>query len=184
MKTKQTFISDLHLVCASKNDLNKSLQCIRFVNEYAYACNGHILIKQHLKFSDVVDKHKLENKHIFNEDFKVLRKCEIVTAYDDYIVGYNSRTKKEVKFDYVQIENPINFEMAIPLLDERYNPKNIIGLDIKLLYALQQSMYHPKQINVVKMIQVNNRSTLVQALDVLLKDQLGLIMHCSIDTLF
>jgi hypothetical protein len=113
---KQTFVSDLHLAC-SKEEKRPALQCVHFINGYAYATDTKILIKQSLEYSsNILNYELLECKAVHADNFKEIRKYHIVEVTEE---GFNCTAKNGRKafYPFMEFDEDVkvpNFDDAIP----------------------------------------------------------------------
>ncbi len=113
---KKNFISDLHLACR-KDEINPILECIYFLNGYAYATDSYVMIKQSLEYSNLNGElEHLDCKAIHMDSFKEIRKHQFVEVTED---GFDCTAKNGRKAFYPfktfdsNVEIP-DFDAAIP----------------------------------------------------------------------
>lgn len=134
---KQNFISDLHLACA-KDKLRKSLQCVHFLNGYAYASDGIILIKQSLEINNGIPNYEmLENKSIHKDSFNEIRKFDIVVVNED---GFDcTKGGRKAFFPFTDLEGEVipDFDAVIP---QQVVELSEIGVSPKYVGILEKAM--------------------------------------------
>lgn len=132
---KNTFISDLHLACA--NDKSRpAMQCVHFKDGFAYASDGHVVIKQPLHLNLVDNMDILDGVSIHSESFKAIRKMKHVTATED---GFEciSKDGSKVFFEYSKEKSP-NFEAV--LTSKGAQMLGEIGINPGLVGVLKKAM--------------------------------------------
>jgi len=113
-KNKLNFTSQLHLACADDN-LRPVMCCVCFKDGWAYASDGHILIKQSLELHSIINPEKLEGKAIHKESFKQILAYNIAEVHDDYILCVDEGRKAEFLFS--KVGDFPNYEAVIPVGD-------------------------------------------------------------------
>lgn len=168
---KQNFISDLHLACA-KDKSRPNMQCVHFLNGYAYASDSHILIKQSLELNNqVVGYELLECKSIHKESFKEIRKFDIVEVTEDGFDCTSEGRKAFFPFTNIDVSEIPDFDSIIPK-----NSVNLseIGVSPRYIGILEKAMAGG---NKIKMHFTGvNTGILFTSLDADFKDQVALIM--------
>jgi hypothetical protein len=129
MNNKKGLAMPLHLACAKEG--HHSLEYIHFINGYAYASNGHVLIKQSIDYLNIINKECLNGKAIHKDLFKDL--CKLTTAEATETAIY----AKDMVFPYKEVKTP-DFERIMPkeqinLNKIKLNP-NYIDIISKCLY--------------------------------------------------
>jgi hypothetical protein len=102
-KEKLNFKSKLHLAC-SDDELRPLMGCIHFKNEYAYASNGYVCIKQALHYHDIITPELLEGKSIHRDNFKAILSFETATANEDGI-GCIDADGRVAFFEYYNLKD-------------------------------------------------------------------------------
>jgi hypothetical protein len=109
---KFNFTSPLHLACA-KDNLRPVMECIHFINGFAYASDAHIMVKQSLELHTILNPEMLEGKSIHKKSYEQICTYDIVQACDDYILCKGEG--REAEFMYSECGKPPNFEAVIPI---------------------------------------------------------------------
>ena len=126
----KTQIPPLHLACG-KDDLRPSLQQVYFKDGYAYASDGHILVKTSLEYFGFHNVKKLDGKAIHCKQFEQIVKSKvIVIAGDDCIAVKSDNGTATFNYASEDIKAPI-FENVIPT-KETESISNI-GINAKVL---------------------------------------------------
>jgi hypothetical protein len=116
-ETSLTFLkSPIHTICA-KDNLRPTFECVHFIKGYAYATDGHILLKQSLRgvhelSQEIVDL--LEGKALHYSNLEALKKCEIFEFFEDHILGSVKGSKSKIKVEFEQDVKPVDYEAVIP----------------------------------------------------------------------
>ncbi|GAE83370.1 hypothetical protein [Bacteroides reticulotermitis] len=128
----------LHLVC-STDQLRVVMQCIYFKDGYAYASNGHVLIKANMSeissFSDA-EISNLDGKFLHGDSFKEIVKCDVAKISDDGFICSNSHS--ETLYKFVMHEKYPNADKIFA--DHKNNALNKICVNPLLLYLLQKAV--------------------------------------------
>ncbi len=109
---KYNFTSKLYLACA-EDELRPVMECVHFINGYAYASDGHILIKQSLDYHTILNPKLLDGKSIHKKSFKEIMTFRIAEAKEDRV--FCSDGDREAEFMYANCGKPPVFEAVIPL---------------------------------------------------------------------
>ncbi|MFV0587521.1 hypothetical protein [Bacteroides reticulotermitis] len=128
----------LHLVC-SMDQLRVVMQCIYFKDGYAYASNGHVLIKANMSeissFSDA-EISNLDGKFLHGDSFKEIVKCDVVKISGDGFICSNRYS--ETLYRFVEHKKYPNAEKLFA--DHKNNALNKICCNPLLLYSLQKAV--------------------------------------------
>jgi hypothetical protein len=132
------FASPLWKACErDKNNLRKNLEYVWFLNGYAYATNGKVLIKQELRINHVQYMELLNGHGIHWTVFKKLMN------YPDVVADFEGiKTPDGVLYPYAIPElKPYNFDAYIidPYLGGE--PVNVLGIDYKLISCAGECLY-------------------------------------------
>ena len=117
-KVKQNnFATPLHLACAGKDEnLRPIMHYVHFKNDFAYATNAHILVKQPLSYSTVLNYENLNGKMIHRDVFKTILKFWVVEAKEDGLNCYCKETGSYSFFEYAnqkELGNAPDFESVL-----------------------------------------------------------------------
>lgn len=170
--SKINFVSDLHLAC-SKEGLRPVMQCVHFVDGYAYASDSNIMVKQSLDLSNVAGKEFLVDKSIHKDSFKAIRKYQYVSVNED---GFDCIGKDggNAFFPFAQLDDPIpDFNAIMPsglvTLGE-------IGINAKLLSLVSRAMACNGQIKLT--FHGISKAVLIEPLQEDVADEIAIIMPC------
>jgi len=138
---KQTFTTKLYECCAN-DELRPMMQCIHFMNGFAYASDGIVMIKQTLDLHSVINKENLEGKAIHRDSYKVIMSFEIVEATEDglYCKSTSGQTAFFNYFDPLGEKTP-NFEAM--LTRKGITGLTFIGINPEHLSRLAKAIYNP-----------------------------------------
>ena len=110
-KDKLNFTSQLNLAC-STDDFRPEMQCVYFYNNYAYASDGHIMVRQSLDLHTILNPENLEGKSIHKDSFKQILSFKVAQAKEDCIVCNDGERK--ATFKYSNYGKAPAFDSAIP----------------------------------------------------------------------
>lgn len=142
MADKDNFTTKLHKCCSNdKDDLRPFAKAIHFINGYAYAADGYIMVKTSLEYQRVINPEKLEGKAIHMDNFKEILKFEIAECCEDGISCKN--IDGQVAFyEYYSMgdKKTPKFESMMP---DKTKLKDVaqIGINPKKLANLTDAMY-------------------------------------------
>ena len=139
---RYTFNTKLYEVCAD-DELRPLMQCVHFVNGFAYASNGYISIKQTLELQSCINKELLDDKSMHRNSYRAIMAFEIAECTADGIYCKNT-TGETAFFDYFDRKgDPIpNFEKAMAA-HRGLTSLTFIGIDPELLNKLVKAIYNP-----------------------------------------
>ena len=112
---KYNFPTPLHLACAT-DELRPAMEYVHFVEGYAYASDGHIMVKQRIdEYCTAHDKENLTGKCIHRDSFENIRKFDNAKALEDGMECWDNNGGKKAFFPYGTVEEKRpNFETVIP----------------------------------------------------------------------
>lgn len=139
---KYTFTTKM-FECCGDDELRPLMQCVHFLNGYAYATNGYVSIKQTLELQSIMNKENLDGKSLHKKSYQAIMGFEIAECNLDGIYCKNT-TGQTAFFDYFnRNDEPIpNFEKAM-------QPKrgltslSFIGINPEHLARLSKAIYNP-----------------------------------------
>lgn len=79
---KQTFKTKLYEVC-SNDELRPVMMGIHFINGFAYASDGHMVVKQSLEYQTIQGIEFLNGKSIHKDNYKAIMGFEVAVCNDD-----------------------------------------------------------------------------------------------------
>lgn len=138
---KQTFTLKLH-ECCGDDDIRPIMMCVHFKNGYAYASDGHVVIKQSLDYHTIIDPEHLEGKSLHKDNFKAVMGFETAKCDDAGIACFDSdgRTAFFEYFDRKDIEMP-DFEKVFIPSGTKEVP--FIGISPQYVNMLSKAMHAP-----------------------------------------
>jgi len=110
--TKENFKSPLHLACA-KNDVHEFCKYVMFADNYMYATDTHVMVKQHFDFCNVIDKENLNGKAIHCEDFRRIFKADRIIAKEKGVEFHFFKENLTGHFDYKTDVRMPDFDLVI-----------------------------------------------------------------------
>lgn len=177
---KQTFTTKLYEVC-SNDELRPILMCVHFKDGYAYASDGHVLIKQSLDYHSIGKPELLDGKSMHKDNYKAIMQFEIAECDDNGVAcsDNDGRTAYFEFFDYKGLQQP-NFEAT--LKRSGFAEVSFIGINPEFLYKLSKAMHNPSGVMRLQ-FQGLDKPVLIDVVGI--EDQYALIMPAVIqDTLF
>jgi hypothetical protein len=93
---KFNFATPLHLA-TSDDELRPVMQCVWFNDGFAYASDSHVLVKQSIEMSTIMEADKLNGHCLHRSSFKDIMKYQYATATDE---GVDCTGKKGDKAFY------------------------------------------------------------------------------------
>lgn len=179
---KHTFTTKLHESCGD-DDLRPILMCVHFANGYAYATNGHIIVKQSLKYHSILDPERLNGKSIHKDNYKAVMQFETCTCDDSGISCQNldGRTAFFEYFDRGVTEMP-EFDRVMAIDQYKETDVPFIGINPEFFFKLSKSM-HSIDGSFRLRFQGLTKAIIVDCIGI--DDQYGIIMPIVLnDTLF
>lgn len=140
-KEKYNFTTPLHLAC-SDDDLRPALGSVYFIDGYAYASNGYMIVKQTINYHTVINPENLNGKTIHRDSFKQIMDFGYATAEEDGI-SCKDDDGREAFFPYSQISSPTDFASIMPPI--KLVEKSVIGLTPKFLAVAAKVLSGAKQ---------------------------------------
>lgn len=139
---KTTFNTKLFEVCAD-DELRPIMQCIHFIEGFAYASNGVISIKQTMELQSILNKEELEGKSLHKDSYKAIMGFEIAECQDHGIYCKNA-SGQTAFFDYfdTQGEKVPNFA-ALFSGHKGLTNVTFIGIDPDSFNRLSKAIYNP-----------------------------------------
>lgn len=103
-KEKYNFMAPLHLACR-EDDLRPVMECVHFINGYAYASDGSILCKSSIEdYCTVINKDMLNGHALHKDSYAAILKYEVADAHDDGVEAYDDGGKRAF-FPYFKSED-------------------------------------------------------------------------------
>lgn len=144
-KDKNTFNTRVN-ECCSDDKLRPAMQCVHFVNGYAYASNGFLAIKQTLSFQSVLTPENLDGHSLHRDSYRAIMGFDIAQANTDGIECWTD-DGQHVFFEYFEYKNG----EKMPDIEAMIKPKrgltqlSFIGIDSELLQKLNKALYIPNE---------------------------------------
>lgn len=176
-KHKFNFKTNLHLL-TSDDDLRPVMSLIHFEDDFAYATNAHVLIKQHTSHHTIINPENLNGKAIHRRVFQLVKqKFDVVTATEEGLQCADECGNKAF-FEYADPEqkNFVNNMEAVIPKTESVEVKEI-GMNLHLLNLLRKGMVLSDMGCKFRFFG-KNRAILIESCGI--KDQVGLIMPVMI----
>lgn len=122
-KEKFNFLTPLHLACGTKDELRPVFSYVFFLNGYAYATNGMLLIKQSLEdYCKVLYKERLNGHALHADAFKKILRYDTVEATEEGVKTWK-QTGEKAFYSYAEEGiTPLKFEQ---LIEQRLNSDTI-----------------------------------------------------------
>jgi len=177
---KETFTTKLHEACSS-DELRPVMMCIHFLDGFAYASDGMIVIKQSLEYHSIINSSSLNGKCLHKDNYKAIMQFEKATC-DDLGVSCIAPDGRSAFFEYFDLKGVQmpNFESVLKPVAS--TPVSYIGIRPDLLNRLSKAMHSPDGILRIR-FQGVDRWALVDVVGI--ENQCGVIMPAIInDTLF
>lgn len=134
----------MHLAC-TKDELRPAMNHIYFENGFAYASDGHILVKNKLEECSSITYDQIEllhDKFLHREHYKDILKYDVIEVSDE---GIEARKGTEKVFFYFTIDETLKFPSAEKLMQDTFNKQNVntsrIGFKLECLDRLRKSLH-------------------------------------------
>lgn len=160
----------MHLAC-SKDELRPAMNCIYFKNGYAYASDGHILVRNKIdEICTTIGIDNLDGKLLSAKSYSEILKYNHITITDEGILVGRDRDLlyKFKTFDYKYPNADAVLKSAI---ESPSIPINKICLNIGYLHTLSHALYGYD--TCVLQFKGEERNVLLNSVD---KESIGLIM--------
>lgn len=177
---KRTFTTKLYEVCAS-DELRPIMVCVHFKDGFAYASDGHMLVKQSLEYHTILGIDFLNGKSIHKDNYKAIMGFETAECNEDGVACSDSDGRTAF-FEYFDIK-----DTAVPNFDAVLKPtgqKSIefVGINPEYLAKIGKAMHVPSNIFRLR-FQGVDKSILIDTPEI--ENQWGLLMPAVInDSLF
>jgi hypothetical protein len=138
---KYTFTTKLHEACGN-DELRPIFMCVHFMNGFAYASDGSMVIKQSLEYHSILEDKCLEGKSIHKDNYKAIMTFDKATC-DDQGVACENADGRTAYFEYFDRKNTKipEFDLIMKLTGRR--SIEFIGIAPELLYRLSKAMHSP-----------------------------------------
>ncbi len=138
----ETFLVPLHLACG-RNELRPVFSYVHFIDDFAYATDGHIAIESSIDYyCKVIDKHNLNGHSIHRDAYALAAKCSTVVATAE---GLRCQTRggAEVFLPYPDMEKLGLKIPSIPSIMSGYaEPAVHFGIRPKYMAIFDKCLVH------------------------------------------
>lgn len=181
MKQKINFQSPLHLAC-SNDSLKPALNYVYFQEGYAWATNGHILVRQSLSKFHNFDETQIEilnGKQLHKDVYKLILRHNFIRVRYEGIETLVSGGH-EILFRWAKIPvNPPDHKAAIQNSVKHIEDVNKIGVNLKYLDIIGKILAPPSK-EVRLSFTRENGAIFVSDNRIDIKDNFGLVMPVMI----
>jgi len=138
---KKTFTTKLYEVCAS-DELRPVMMAVHFKDKFAYASDGHMLVKQSLEYHTILGVDFLEGKSLHKDNYKAIMGFEIAECNEDGVActDTDGRTAFFDYFDLHGTEVP-NFESVLKPIGQK--SVEFIGINPDYLNKIGKALHVP-----------------------------------------
>ncbi len=176
---KYNFTTKLHLAC-SDNDLRPIMNCVHFIDGFAYASNSNMIVKQSMDYHTITDKEFLNGHSLHRLNYANIMQFEFATANEDGVACQN-KDGRTAFFEYYDTkgEQVPDFEKVI----SKFSAKGVdfIGISPKQIEILGKAFYHGDQVR-IRFAGID-KAMIIDALDY--EDQIAYLMPVILNgTLF
>ena len=134
----------MHDACA-KDELRPAMNHIYFEDGFAYASDGHILVKNKIEECSTIEIDQIEilsNKMLHRDHYKDILKYDVVEISDE---GIEARKGAEKAFFYFATDDSMKYPSAEKLMQDTLNKQNVntprIGFKLEYLDRLRKSLH-------------------------------------------
>lgn len=163
----------MDLACAT-DELRPAMNCIHFENGYAYASDGHILVKNFLSECTSIPEEqieKLNGKNIHRDAYKQIIKYDEIIISEDGIEANKGEQKAFFYFDKTETKYPDAESVINMALNDPPVPVGEIGIKTELLIKMNKALYGSSGCKY--QFKGENKNIVLQSIDT---DSLGIIM--------
>lgn len=181
---KSNFMTKLYKCCSKdKEDARQWPKAVHFRNGFAYASEGHVLVKSSLDNHSIISPENLEGKSIHRDNFKEIMKFEFAECVDDGVSCKN--TDGQIAFyEYMDLNGEAipDFDKVIPPIGEKLSNINQIGVRPKYVEMLASAMFSDEDVYRYRFTGANT-AIVVDAVG--FPGQIGIIMPAALsDSIF
>lgn len=167
----------MDLACA-EDGLRPIMNCVHFKDGYAYASDGHILVKNFLSECTSIPEEqieKLDGKNLHRESYKELLKYDVIEISDEGIEATKNGEKSFFYFSNVDGVYPNAEKVVQDALNTSTVAMNQVGLNTGYLIKLNKALHGS---NVCKyQFKGEGRGVILQSVESV---SIGLIMPCTL----
>lgn len=174
MADKHNFTTKIYKCCSGdKDEIRAWVRAVHFKNNYAYASDGHILVRTSLDYQRVINPEILEGKSIHMDNFKEVIKFEIAECCPDGIACKNTDGQSAF-YEYFEMG-----DVKVPDFDSVFPPESktesidFIGINPKLVERITSAMYSDDGVFRFKF---TGKATAIVVTSTGYTDQVGIIM--------
>jgi hypothetical protein len=173
---KKTFTTKLYEVCSS-DELRPVMMCVHFKDGFAYASDGHMVVKQSLEYHTIQGIEFLEGKSLHKDNYKAIMGFEMAECNEDGVACSDSdgRTAFYEYFDHKGTETP-NFDSVLKPTGQK--AIEFIGLNPEFLAKIGKAMHVPSN-SLRLQFQGVDKSILIDTPEI--ENQWGLLMPAMIN---
>lgn len=144
-KEKQTFNTKVY-ECCGDDKLRPVMQCVHFLNGFAYAHNGAMGIKQTLSFQSILSPEFLDGHSLHRDSYKAIMGFDYAEANPDGVECWNDNAQHAFfeYFEYPEGETMPDIERTIKVKRGLIN-LGFIGIDPELLQKINRALYVPNE---------------------------------------
>lgn len=135
----------MHLAC-STDELRPAMNCIYFKDGFAYATDGHILVKNRItEFSGLEEAEitALDGKMLYRDFYRDMLKYDSLLIAEDGIECHKGTDK--AFFYFSVFSSDVKYPNAEKVLQEALNKQTVplpqFSFDIKLMMRLNKALY-------------------------------------------
>lgn len=166
MKQRINFdkICKMYMAC-SNNELRPQMQFIYFTNGFAYASDGHILVKNKLsEINNYIPNEQLailEGKLIHKSSFQKILSYDKIEITETGVVCKTEYSSVEFKFGDADLKYP-NAELIFDGAKKNRGSQSKVSVNPTLLYRLSQALYSDGKL-VMKFSENGMQAILIQS---------------------
>lgn len=173
------FAKGLNMDLACANDETRPvMNCVHFENGFAYASDGHILVRNKIEECALLNDSQIEmlnGKNLHRDSYKQLIKYDTIIVSEDGIEAKKNGQTAFFYFDKTETKYP-NAEAAIQnALNNPSAPMSQIGINTTYLIKLNKALFNSSACRY--QFTGENSAIILQSLD---SDSLGIIMPYQI----
>ena len=178
---KRTFTTHIHLACAKANDLRPVFEYVHFINGYAYASDGYILIKSSMKEYFNIEGLELLNGHALHaEVYKLVMGFKIAEATTE---GLECLTKSNQRV-FIPYPNLELLGIKVPSFEKvagecELKSTNMLGITPRYMRVIDRALVHDIGDCIRCLLQGDREAIIADVPN--RPNQMALLMPCVID---
>ncbi|HET8885579.1 MAG TPA: hypothetical protein VFM70_04410 [Salinimicrobium sp.] len=139
-KDKFNFKTDLHLI-ASNDDLRPAMSLIYFKNDYCYATDAHVLIKQHISHHGIINPEHLNGKALHMRVFQLIKQKFNYAVATEEGIECKDEFHNKVLFNYAEMDQPEFVDRMEDVIPKGEAVEvGEIGINLSMLNRLRKAM--------------------------------------------